>query len=154
MSELIIREAKKSDVEAIVALFADDALGGHGDTTGADALPGYRRAFIEIEQSTNDTLYVAEMDGQVVGTFQLTFVRSMTARGSRNMIIEAVQTKSTMRGRGIGARMITFAIDKAKSEDVRLIQLMSNNVRVDAHRFYERLGFSHSHAGFKMKLRD
>lgn len=154
MVDLVIREAKETDIEAIVALFADDPLGGHGDTTDPKALPDYHAAFQAIAKSSNDMLYVGTFDGQVVGTFQITFVTSMTARGSKNMIIEAVQTASAMRGKGIGARMIAFAIEKGRRENVRLVQLMSNKSRVDAHRFYERLGFAQTHAGFKMKLRD
>jgi hypothetical protein len=30
-----------------------------------------------------------------------------------------------------------------------MVQLTSNKKRTDAHRFYERLGFSRSHEGFK-----
>ena len=49
--------------------------------------------------------------------------------------------------------MITHAIDVAKEAGARLVQLMSNASRTDAHRFYVRLGFTQSHLGFKMKLR-
>jgi GNAT superfamily N-acetyltransferase len=69
------------------------------------------------------------------------------------MIIEAVQTRQDMRGRGIGGRMIAHAIEEARRRDCRLVQLSSNMARTDAHRFYERLGFAKSHYGFKMKLK-
>jgi GNAT superfamily N-acetyltransferase len=78
---------------------------------------------------------------------------SLTGRGSSSMIIEAVQTRSDMRGQGIGALMIEFCIDEAMRRGVRLVQLTSNAVRKDAHRFYERLGFKSSHLGFKMALK-
>ena len=58
-----------------------------------------------------------------------------------------------MRGQGIGAQMIGYAIEEAKRRDCRLVQLTSNAARTDAHRFYERLGFAKSHAGFKMKFK-
>ena len=48
--------------------------------------------------------------------------------------------------------MMRFAIEQARGAGARLVQLSSNNARSDAHRFYERLGFVRSHAGFKMKL--
>ncbi|ANL34064.1 GCN5-related N-acetyltransferase protein [Rhizobium phaseoli] len=98
-------------------------------------------------------LYVAEVSGEVVGTFQTMMTTSLTGRGSSAMIIEAVQTRSDMRGQGIGARMIEFAIAEAKGRGVRLVQLTSNAIRKDAHRFYERLGFKPSHLGFKMALK-
>jgi GNAT superfamily N-acetyltransferase len=148
-----IRQATENDLQAIVALFADDPLGGHGDTTDPEALPHYRAAFDRIAASPNETLYVAEFDGEVVGTFQTMITTTLTGRGASNMIIEAVQTRADQRGRGIGAAMIAFAVEEAKRERLRLVQLTSNAMRKDAHRFYERLGFAPSHLGFKLKLK-
>ncbi len=148
-----IREATENDLTAIVALFADDPVGGHGDTTDPQALPDYRAAFARIAASPNETLYVAELDGEVVGTFQTMITTTLTGRGASNMIIEAVQTRADQRGRGIGAAMINHAIEEAKRQGLRLVQLTSNAARKDAHRFYERLGFVPSHLGFKMKLK-
>lgn len=150
---VVIREATENDLVSIVALFADDPLGGHGDTTEPEALPDYRAAFARINASRNETLYVAELDGEVVGTFQTMVTTTLTGRGSSAMIIEAVQTRADMRGRGIGAAMIEFAIEGARQDGMRLVQLTSNAVRKDAHRFYERLGFTASHIGFKLKLK-
>ena len=148
-----IREADENDLEAVIALFADDPLGGHGDTTDPQVLPDYRTAFQKIAASTNETLFVAVLDGEVVGTFQTMVTTTLTARGSSSLIIEAVQTRADMRGRCIGAAMIGFAVDRARRDGMRLVQLTSNALRKDAHRFYERLGFTSSHIGFKMKLK-
>ena len=153
MTGLTIREAREGDIASIVARFAADALGGHGDTAAPDALPDYVAAFRSIAASNNDTLYVAERGGEIVGTFQTTMIISMNGRGSKKLTIEAVQTRSDMRGKGIGTAMMRFAIEQARAADVRLVQLTSHKARADAHRFYERLGFVQSHAGFKMKLR-
>lgn len=147
-----IRPARKADVAAIVALFAADELGGHGDSSDPALLPRYEAAFDRIAASSCDTLYVAELGGEVVGTFQTTLTTSMTGQGRPILTIEAVQTRADMRGRGIGARMIRFAVERAREADARLVQLMSNSARKDAHRFYLRLGFAQSHLGFKMKL--
>jgi len=148
-----IREATENDLTAIVALFADDPLGGHGDTTDPAALPDYRAAFARISAAPNETLYVAELEGEVVGTFQTMVTTTLTARGSSNLIIEAVQTRADMRGRGIGAAMIEFAVEKARADGMRLVQLTANAARKDAHRFYQRLGFKASHIGFKIRLK-
>ncbi|WP_040678589.1 GNAT family N-acetyltransferase [Nitratireductor pacificus] len=148
-----IREAERRDVAAIVALFAADSLGGHGDTVDPAAMGAYLAAFERIVASPNDTLYVAEVDGVVAGTFQTTLVTSMSGRGATNLIVEAVQTREDMRGRGIGAAMMQHAIVQAKTADARLVQLTSNAAREGAHRFYERLGFAKSHVGFKMCLK-
>jgi GNAT superfamily N-acetyltransferase len=151
--ELLIREAEESDLPALIALFAADTMGGHGDTTDHSAYNDYLRAFRVIAASPDQTLYVAELDGEAVGTFQTMVMTSLNARGSSVMIIEAVQTRTDLRGQGIGAQMINFCIAEAESRDVRLVQLTSNAQRKDAHRFYERLGFKPSHLGFKMALK-
>ena len=150
---LMIRAARRDDLEALIAIFAADDLGGHGDTTDPEAYGDYRAAFDAIAASANDTLYVAELDGMVVGTFQTSYTRTLTGRGGAVLTIEAVQTHPDWRSRGIGAKMIAAAIEKARAEDCRLVQLMSNRSRADVHRFYERLGFTPSHRGFKMKLK-
>ncbi|WP_117193912.1 GNAT family N-acetyltransferase [Rhizobium terrae] len=149
----LIRRARDTDLPALIALFAADDAGGHGDTTDEAAYEDYLRAFNVIEASQNEQLFVAEVEGEVVGTFEIVFTRALTGRGALSMIIEAVQTRSDMRSKGIGAKMIAYAVEEAKRRDCRLIQLMSNAVRTDAHRFYERLGFAKSHFGFKMKLK-
>ncbi len=153
MADVIIRRAHEEDLSAIIAMFAADDKGGHGDTTDQDAYEDYLRAFHMIDASANEQLFVAELDGEVVGTFQLLYTRSLPSRGSLSMIIEAVQTRPDMRGRGIGARMIDYAVEEARRRDCRLAQLTSNSVRTDAHRFYERQGFAKTHTGFKMKLK-
>ncbi|RDJ13894.1 GNAT family N-acetyltransferase [Rhizobium grahamii] len=153
MSQTIIREARSADVATLVAIFAADDLGGHGDTTAPEIFGEYLKAFERITSSRDQTLYVAEREGQVVGTFQTMIVTSLVGRGSSSMIIEAVQTRGDMRGQGIGARMIEFAIAEARRRGLRLVQLTSNASRKDAHRFYERLGFKQSHLGFKMALK-
>jgi len=152
-TDLLIREAREGDLSALIALFAADGLGGHGDTNDLAAYDDYLSAFRTIQSSPDQTLYVAELSGEVAGTFQTMITTSLTGRGSSSMIIEAVQTRSDLRGQGIGAAMINFCIAVAKGRGVRLVQLTSNALRKDAHRFYERLGFKPSHLGFKMALK-
>ncbi|SCB15945.1 GNAT family N-acetyltransferase [Rhizobium hainanense] len=151
--ELLIREAKESDLPSLIGLFAADTMGGHGDTNDPSAHDDYLRAFRAITASSDQTLYAAELGGEIVGTFQTIVVTSLHGRGSSAMIIESVQTRGDMRGQGIGAAMINFCIDEAKGRGMKMVQLTSNAVRKDAHRFYERLGFKPTHLGFKMALK-
>ncbi|MGO4136106.1 N-acetyltransferase family protein [Rhizobium brockwellii] len=153
LPNILIRRARREDLPALVAMFAADALGGHGDTTDPEAFQDYVRAFAVIEASPDQTLYVAERGGEVVGTFQTMVTTSLTGRGSSAMIIEAVQTRADMRGQGVGGLMIEFAIAEAKGRGIGRVALTSNAIRRDAHRFYERLGFKPSHLGFKMALK-
>ena len=147
-----IRQAREEDVAAIVAILASDDIGGHGDTTDEAARADYLQAFHTLQRTPHETLYVAERDGEIVGTFQTLLTTTLTGRGATSMIVEAVQTRPDMRGRGIGAQMIGFCIEEARRLGLRQVQLTSNAARTDAHRFYERLGFAKSHLGFKYKL--
>lgn len=153
MDNLIIREAREEDVAAIAAMFAADDVGGHGDTTDESAMPDYLAAFRAIAMSPIETLYVAEFEGQVIGTFQTVILTKIAGRGAVWMVVEGVQTREDMRGRGIGATMIRCCIAEAERRGLAGVQLTSNMARIDAHRFYERLGFEKRHFGFRLKLK-
>ncbi|WP_231711043.1 GNAT family N-acetyltransferase [Xanthobacter dioxanivorans] len=148
----VIRAARPEDLQALVALFAADELGGHGDTCKASARADYRVAFDAIDADPRTCLFVAELDGRVVGTFQLVVVHSLPARGALRALLEAVQVDAGLRGRRIGEAMVRFAIGEARRAGAKSLALTSNKVRLDAHRFYRRLGFANSHEGFKIGL--
>lgn len=150
---LAIREAEAGDLPALVALFAADALGGHGDTTDPGAFGDYCAAFDAIAAARPAVrLFVAELEGRVIGTFQLVVIASLPGRGARRALLEAVQVEEGLRGRGIGEAMVRFALAEARRAGAKSLALTSNKVRLDAHRFYRRLGFANSHEGFKVAL--
>ncbi|MCJ7994611.1 GNAT family N-acetyltransferase [Rhizobium cremeum] len=151
--DITIREADRHDVAAIAAILAADTLGGHGDSTDPAALPGYLAAFDRIAASPCETLYVAERNGEVVATCQTLATTTLSGRGGTSMIVETVFTRPDCRGQGIGAMMIHHCVDQARRQGMRRVQLTSNAARKDAHRFYERLGFTQSHLGFKLQLK-
>ena len=152
MEDLVIREARRADLAAIVALFAADEVSGGIDTTDPGALPDYEAQFDRIAASTNETLFVAELRGAVVGTFELMIARSLPYRASTSCILEAVQVRPDMRGKRIGEAMVRWAMGEARRRGAQKLKLTSNLKRADAHRFYERLGFTRSHAGFGIAL--
>ncbi|WP_128291393.1 GNAT family N-acetyltransferase [Afifella aestuarii] len=152
MVELVIRRAKRGDLAALIAIFAADDIGGHGDTLHPAALPSYQKAFEELAGSPDECLYVAEQDGEVIGTFQLGFRYSLPDRGALKATLEAVQVRPAERGQGIGGKLVRFAIAEARRKGAHSLSLTSNNARRDAHRFYERLGFQNTHRGYKLFL--
>jgi GNAT superfamily N-acetyltransferase len=105
-----------------------------------------------MQASRTNVTYVAELDGRVVGTFMLTCIRHLLRQGSLIAQIEAVRVDAPMRGRGLGAEMMRWAIEEARRRGCSRVQLTTNNVRKDAHRFYERLGFRATHLGMKLPL--
>jgi GNAT superfamily N-acetyltransferase len=152
MSEILVREARFEDLEAVIRLHEEDKLGSHGDAWNPETKPAYEAAFQAIARSPENTLFVAVDGDEVIGTFQLTFIPNLTGRGATRVKVESVKVKSARRSGGIGARMMAFAEDYARTNGAAAMELTSNKTRKDAHRFYERLGFSRSHEGFKKKL--
>nr|WP_243770166.1 GNAT family N-acetyltransferase [Amycolatopsis acidicola] len=145
-----IRRAEAADVEPIVAMLADDHLGRSRENT-ADPAP-YQRAFAAIDADRNQLLAVAEEDGELIGTLQLTFIPGLSRQGATRALVEAVRVRADRRGGGLGGQLMKWAVEEARRRDCALIQLTSDVSRTGAHRFYEKLGFERSHAGFKLLL--
>ncbi|GAQ53206.1 GNAT family N-acetyltransferase [Streptomyces acidiscabies] len=149
-ADLTIRSAETDDLSAIVALLADDPLGAQRESP--DDLTPYLAAFERLAEDPNQRLVVAVRKSEVVGTLQLTIVPGLSRKGSTRSIIEAVRIRGDERGSGLGTRFIEWAVAESRREGCQLVQLTSDATRVDAHRFYERLGFEASHVGFKLAL--
>ncbi|MFI2507911.1 GNAT family N-acetyltransferase [Streptomyces sp. NPDC018972] len=150
MEDLEIRAAVADDVPAIVGMLADDPLGAQRESP--DDLSPYLTALERLSADPNQQLVVAVREGRVVGTLQLTVVPGLSRRGATRSIIEAVRVHADERGSGLGTRLVEWAIDASRREGCQLVQLTSDNTRTAAHRFYERLGFTASHVGFKLPL--
>ena len=150
MGDLEIRPAVPDDVPAIVAMLADDPLGAQRESP--DDLSPYLTALERLSDDPNQHLVVAVREGRVVGTLQLTIIPGLSRKGATRSIIEGVRIHADERGSGLGTRFIEWAIDRSRSEGCQLVQLTSDVSRTDARRFYERLGFTASHVGFKLQL--
>ena len=135
---------------AIVGLLADDVLGAGRESPGD--LEPYRRAFAEIDGDDRQYLAVAEEDGRVVGTLQLTVLPGLSRQGARRAQVEAVRVAGSARRHGLGEALLRWAIEEARCRGCAVVQLTSDKARGDAHRFYERLGFTATHEGFKLTL--
>ncbi|MFC6086343.1 GNAT family N-acetyltransferase [Sphaerisporangium aureirubrum] len=144
------RAARRDDVPLIVALLTDDPIGAGREGDPSDE--AYLRAFEAIDADPRQELIVAESDGRVVATMQITFVPGLSRRGGERALIEAVRVGAAMRGQGLGRTMMRWAVDRARERGCRMVQLTSDKARGDAHRFYTSLGFVDSHVGFKLAL--
>ncbi|MBV9927560.1 MAG: GNAT family N-acetyltransferase [Acidobacteria bacterium] len=150
--DLAIRRATRDDVPEIVRLLADDPLGGRRESYQNPLPQSYYDAFDEINRDRHHELVVAEAEGEVIGTLQLTFIPSLTHQGGRRAQIEAVRVDRRYRSQGVGGRLFEWAITRAREERCHVVQLTTDKARPDAHRFYERLGFVATHAGMKLDL--
>ncbi len=152
MNNLNIRKASVSDIAAVINLIADDQLGATREQVSGPVSLVYRTAFERIERQNGNDIYVAEIDGEIIGCMQLTFITGLSRKGLTRCQIEAVRVSKTLRSQGIGKKMMVYAIDLAKTSGCGLVQLTTDNTREDAHRFYKKLGFVGSHVGMKLDL--
>lgn len=150
MTSLLVRRALPEDLEDILALQAQDSM--HYYEEPAEVSANQRAAFDEIDADVNQDLLVGELDGQIVCTAQVTWMRVLSADGGLYCQVEAVRTAADMRGRGIGELLMESIEGEARKRGAARIQLTSNKERTRAHAFYERLGYVSSHVGMKKYL--
>lgn len=153
ISSITIRRARRDDVHAIVAMLADDRLGSARERL-EDPLPSsYFQAFEAVDRDPNIRLVVAEdRDSAVIGCLQLCILPGLSSQGASRGLIEDVRVASHCRSRGIGEQMVQWAVAEARAKNCKLVELLTHNTRVDAQRFYVRLGFQMSHAGMTLRF--
>jgi predicted N-acetyltransferase YhbS len=94
----------------------------------------------ELSASPATEVVVAECDGDVLGLIAVT-TRRQFQRAGNLITVDTLIVDETKRSRGIGERLIGVAVEAAKRSNAQAIELVSDLRRVDARRFYERLGF-------------
>ena len=152
MEQLTIRSASAGDVPRLIELLEAGALvDGKEDPSDVEA---YRAALIEIQESADNDILVADLNGEVVGMCQLVVFRHLQRHGGRCAEIESMHVHPTQRSKGIGEKLLVAAMESARQAGCYRVQLTSNLQRSDAHRFYERMGFDPSHVGFKRLIED
>jgi ribosomal protein S18 acetylase RimI-like enzyme len=153
VSQLKIRPARNGDVPTIVAMLADDALGRGRERIEDPLPPSYFQAFEQVERDPNIHLVVAEGEGgEVIGCLQLCILPGLSSQGASRALIEDVRVASHCRSRGIGELLVQWAVAEARGKGCKLVELLTHNTRVDAQRFYARLGFTASHVGMTMRF--
>ncbi len=152
MGEVKFRLAAEKDLESIVAMLADDVLGSKRERYEHPLPNSYIKAFEAIIADPNNELIVACEENEVIGVQQITFTPYITHQGGWRATIEGVRTSASVRGKGIGTKLIKWAIQRAEERGCHLVQLTTDKKRADALRFYESLGFRATHEGLKLKL--
>jgi ribosomal protein S18 acetylase RimI-like enzyme len=143
----VIRRAIQDDVPSILALLMDDELGKLRED---GSLKPYEDAFEAISRDENQFLGIADLGSKPVGCFQISFIPGLSRRGMWRAQIESVRIARALRGQGLGTIMMQWAIVRARERGCGLVQLNSDKARLEAHKFYETLGFKASHEGFKL----
>ncbi len=147
-----LRRATPSDLDPMMALLSDDPISNsRGDKADAIDRDAYLSALRHIvADPANELLVVVDDTDNPIATMQLTRIPGMARRGTTRLLVEAVRVSSTLRSSGIGGAMMRWVTETAAPDaGSTLVQLTSDAARIDAHRFYERLGFVGSHVGYK-----
>jgi ribosomal protein S18 acetylase RimI-like enzyme len=153
LSAVTIRRARREDVGLIVAMLADDPLGSARERIEQPLPASYFRAFEALEKDPNIQLVVAEeKDGAVVGCLQLCILPGLSSQGASRGLLEDVRVAAHCRSRGIGERLVQWAVTEARGRGCKLVELLTHHTRVDAQRFYKRLGFQPSHVGMTLRF--
>jgi ribosomal protein S18 acetylase RimI-like enzyme len=153
ISSVTIRRARSNDVGIIVGMLADDPLGSARERIEDPLPPCYFRAFEALERASDIRLVVAEdRDGAVVGCLQLCILPGLSSQGASRALIEDVRVARHCRSRGIGEQLLQWAVAEAQANGCKLVELFTHNTRVDAQRFYKRLGFQPSHVGMTLRF--
>lgn len=152
MTTITFRRATRADLEAIVDMLVDDPIGATREDGSRPLNARYIAGFEAVDRDPNQLLAVVEDAGTVIGSLQITFIPSVSRLGMWRGQVEGVRIAKSRRGEGLGRQMLEWAIGACRRRDCRLVQLTMDKTRTESHRFYEALGFTASHEGFKLDL--
>jgi ribosomal protein S18 acetylase RimI-like enzyme len=152
-SSIAIRRAHRDDVGTIVAMLADDPLGSARERLENPLPQSYFHACDAVDSDPNVQLVVAQ-DGNanVVGCLQLCILPGLSSQGASRALIEDVRVATACRSRGIGEQLVQWAVAEARKRGCKLVELLTHQTRIDAQRFYVRLGFQPSHVGMTLRF--
>lgn len=148
--ELRVGRARRSDVRAIVTMLASDAIGVRRES--AD-VADYDEAFDALDRDPAQFLAVVRDESDViVATAQLTIIPGLSRTGATRLQVEGVRVAEEWRGRGLGSAFLGWVHEYGRTRGAVLSQLTTDTSRLEAHRFYARLGYEPTHIGFKRPL--
>jgi GNAT superfamily N-acetyltransferase len=127
-----IREAQMEDAEKLA-----DLAGQFGYPSSTDEMAARLR---RILSDPDHVVYVAELPDAGACGFAHVSAGIALQSGPRAELVGLV-THTSLRSRGLGARLVAEAERWAQSKGFATICVRCNVVRADTHRFYERLGY-------------
>ena len=147
-ASVTVRKADAADIPAVLALYAQPDL-DDGKVLAVDQAVALLARF---SRYPDYTLYVAEQDHEIVGSFALLVMDNLGHLGAPSGIVEDVVVAPARQGAGIGAAMMRFALEHCRQKRCYKLVLSSNAKRVRAHAFYESLGFERHGYSFRIDL--
>jgi GNAT superfamily N-acetyltransferase len=148
VDKLEIRKATSVDIPMILKLYAQKDI----DDGNVLSIDDANRIFDKFQIYPNYTLYLAEIENLVVGTFELLIMDNLAHKGSKSGIVEDVIVDSNYRSKGVGRKMMEYAMDVCRDNNCYKLTLSSSIHRDRAHKFYENLGFKKHGYSFLIAL--
>ena len=145
--ELTIRRAQREDLSAVLALYVQSGL-----DEAVLPLEQAEAVFERMQHYPDYGLYVAEVQGQVVGTFALLIMDNLGHCGGCSGVLEDVAVVADWQNCGVGRAMVGHAIGHCRERGCYKLALSSNLKRERAHAFYEGLGFERHGYSFRIEL--
>jgi GNAT superfamily N-acetyltransferase len=145
-ARLLIRPAGEEDLQKVLDLYAQPAF----DADKVLPLETARAVLRRFADYPDYTLYVAERDGEVVGSFALLVMHNLGHLGAPSAIVEDVVVAPTFQERGIGKAMMQFALELCRDKGCYKLMLSSNAKREHAHAFYKALDFERHGFSFRV----
>jgi len=116
---------------------------------------GYRvtQAEVEARLGAIERALVAEHDGKVIACLSISTMTVLHRPAPVGRISMMVVDKA-LRGQGIGAQLVAAAERFLADKGCQLVEVTSNNRRIDAHRFWESNGYERTSARFAKQVRE
>jgi GNAT superfamily N-acetyltransferase len=150
---MIVRKARVRDAEAVKGLQKQLAVDKREHAEEAKKHPGlFEETFKEALKNPLTEVYVAELDGKVVGTCILEKILALVHNGRPYALLEDMVVDEESRGRGVGKALVEKAISKAREWGCYKLMLVSRRFRKDTHKFYRSLGFKEVAKEFRIYL--
>lgn len=146
---LSIVDAERSDIPALIALYTAAGLDTRGPHDEAVALAAWDRMHLA---APGVRVFIARRAGIAVGTFTFFVLPLLAHGGAPEAIVEDVAVHPEAQGQGIGRALMAHAMGLAREAGCYKLALSSNQRRVEAHAFYERLGFERHGFSFVVDL--
>jgi len=145
---MTIRPADEQDLPEILALYAEPDMDVGETLPLSDAAAIFRK----MASYPDYNVYVAEEDGEIIGTFALAIMDNLAHMGKKSGLIEDVVVSRDHRRQSVGKRMMEYAVELCKEKSCYKVALSSNIKRESAHEFYKSLEFKIHGYSFLIEL--
>jgi GNAT superfamily N-acetyltransferase len=146
--EISIFECDEKDIPFVLELYRNSLDKEKPVLTAENAIPIWKK----MSQYPDYNIFIAKYGEIIVGTFALLIMDNLAHFGTPSAIIEDVAVNEKYQNQGIGKKMMEYAIKLAKKKGCYKMVLSSNLKRIEAHRFYEHLGFEKHGFSFAINL--